>query len=57
MGGFSGHKGYRAQVHADALVSLGPCEIHRLGWGPVKLALMGKDPMRAFGSADQLELL
>ena len=46
--GFAGHKGYRAQVHADALMTLGPCEIHRLSWGPVKLALMGKDPMAVF---------
>jgi ribonuclease HII len=46
--GFASHKGYRAQVHAEALLSLGPCEIHRLGWGPVKLALMGKDPMAVF---------
>jgi ribonuclease HII len=41
--GFSGHKGYRAQVHADALLKLGPSPIHRLTWGPVKLALMGLD--------------
>jgi ribonuclease HII len=54
--GFAKHKGYRAQVHADALVALGPCEIHRLGWGPVKLALMGKDPMLAFDDAFQDEL-
>jgi len=54
--GFARHKGYRAQVHADALVSLGPCEIHRLNWGPVKLALMGKDPMLAYDDAIQDEL-
>jgi ribonuclease HII len=54
--GFGQHKGYRAQVHADALVSLGPCAIHRLGWGPVKLALMGKDPMLAYDDAIQDEL-
>ena len=46
--GFSGHKGYRAQVHAEALLRLGPSPIHRLGWGPVKLALMGRDPMGVF---------
>jgi ribonuclease HII len=46
--GFAGHKGYRAQVHADGLLALGPCEIHRLGWGPVKLALMGRNPMEVF---------
>jgi ribonuclease HII len=49
--GFASHKGYRAPIHAEALLSLGPCEIHRLAWGPVKLALMGKDPLMAFGDA------
>lgn len=46
--GFASHKGYRAPVHAQALLSLGPCEIHRMAWGPVKLALIGKDPLMAF---------
>ena len=55
--GFSSHKGYRAQLHADGLMKLGPCPEHRLSWGPVKLALMGKDPMGAFGAGDQLELM
>jgi len=54
--GFAGHKGYRAQVHADGLLSLGPCEIHRLNWGPVRLALMGRNPMEAFTDAAQDEL-
>jgi ribonuclease HII len=54
--GFAGHKGYRAQVHADGLLALGPCEIHRLGWGPVKLALMGRNPMEVFADAAQDEL-
>jgi ribonuclease HII len=49
--GFASHKGYRAPVHAEALLSLGPCEIHRMSWGPVKLALRGKDPLAAFESA------
>jgi len=53
--GFAGHKGYRAQVHADALVKLGPCPIHRLSWAPVRLAQMGKDPMLAFRDAMQGE--
>ena len=53
--GFASHKGYRAPVHAEALLSLGPCEIHRLAWGPVKLALMGKDPLLAFEDALQDE--
>ena len=54
--GFSGHKGYRAQVHADALVKLGPSPIHRMSWAPVRLALMGKDPMLSFQDAMQGEL-
>lgn len=52
--GFAGHKGYRAPIHARALLELGPCEIHRLGWAPVRLALMGKDPMQAFGRGDAI---
>jgi len=54
--GFASHKGYRAPVHAEALLTLGPCEIHRMAWGPVKLALLGKDPLLAFGDALQDEL-
>jgi ribonuclease HII len=54
--GFSGHKGYRAPVHAEALLRLGPCPLHRMAWGPVRLALMGKDPMLAFDDAIQAEL-
>jgi len=58
--GFAAHKGYRAQVHADALLSQGPCEIHRMSWGPVKLAVMGRNPMLAYadvvGVQDQLSL-
>jgi ribonuclease HII len=54
--GFASHKGYRAPVHAEALLVLGPCEIHRMSWGPVKLALMGKDPLLAFEDALQEEL-
>jgi ribonuclease HII len=45
--GFAGHKGYGAPRHAVALLTLGPCKIHRLGWAPVKLAMMGKDPSLA----------
>lgn len=43
--GFASHKGYHADVHVEALHTLGPCEIHRMGWAPVKLALMGQ-PLR-----------
>jgi len=38
--GFAGHKGYHAQIHVEALRTLGPCEIHRRGWEPVRLALI-----------------
>ena len=54
--GFASHKGYRARVHADALLSLGPCPEHRRAWGPVKLALLGRDPMLAYDAAIQDEL-
>jgi ribonuclease HII len=50
--GFAGHKGYRAQRHADALVALGPSPIHRLGWAPIRLALAGRDPMMAASAFD-----
>ena len=39
--GFAAHKGYHAPIHVEALRTLGPCEIHRMGWAPVKLALAG----------------
>ena len=42
--GFASHKGYHAEIHVSALQTLGPCEIHRMGWAPVKLALMGETP-------------
>jgi ribonuclease HII len=54
--GFAGHKGYRAPIHAEALLRLGPCPIHRRAWGPVKLALMGRNPMLAYEEAIQCEL-
>jgi ribonuclease HII len=44
--GFASHKGYHARVHAEALRTLGPCDIHRLAWAPVKLALAGQDPLQ-----------
>ena len=37
--GFAGHKGYHAQVHVEALRTLGPCPIHRRGWEPIRAAL------------------
>ena len=52
--GFARHKGYNAPIHVEALVAMGPCEIHRRAWRPVKLVLAGIDP-RTLG-ADQAEL-
>jgi len=43
--GFASHKGYHADIHVEALQTLGPCEIHRRGWAPVKLAIAGQ-PLR-----------
>ncbi len=40
--GFARHKGYHAAIHVEALRTLGPCEIHRLSWAPVRLAVMGQ---------------
>ena len=34
--GFAAHKGYGTEVHAQALRELGPCAIHRRGWGPMR---------------------
>ena len=45
--GFAAHKGYGAPVHGEALVRLGPCAIHRMGWAPVRSVLAGENPMAA----------
>jgi ribonuclease HII len=42
--GFAGHKGYHAEIHVEALRTLGPCEIHRMSWAPVRLAMAGGMP-------------
>jgi len=34
--GFAVHKGYATKLHQKALMRLGPCEIHRKTYGPVK---------------------
>jgi len=34
--GFAAHKGYHAPVHVEALKTLGPCAIHRMGWSPLR---------------------
>ncbi len=54
--GFASHKGYRASRHAEALLSLGPTPLHRMAWGPVKLALLGLDPMGTYADLVQDEL-
>ncbi len=50
--GFAAHKGYRAPIHAQALTRLGPSPVHRMSWAPIRLALAGKDPMRAGSALD-----
>ena len=37
--GFAKHKGYGVKAHAEALQRLGPCEIHRRSFRPVKNAM------------------
>ncbi len=54
--GFAAHKGYGAPVHGEALVRLGPCAIHRMGWAPVRLALSGGDPMAVVELDDRGDL-
>ena len=41
--GFAKHKGYGTAEHMDALQRLGPCEIHRKSYAPVK-ALLADEP-------------
>ena len=36
--GFARHKGYGTRVHLAALMSVGPCEIHRQSFAPVREA-------------------
>lgn len=36
--GFARHKGYGTRVHLEALMSVGPCEIHRQSFAPVREA-------------------
>jgi ribonuclease HII len=54
--GFASHKGYHAEVHVEALRTLGPCDIHRRSWAPVKLAMLGLDPLAGVPSATQDDL-
>ncbi|TAL29868.1 MAG: ribonuclease HII [Phenylobacterium sp.] len=54
--GFARHKGYNAPSHLEALVAMGPCEIHRRAWRPVKLVLAGLDPRRVEPEQGELAL-
>ena len=36
--GFARHKGYGSRVHMEALMAIGPCEIHRQSFAPVREA-------------------
>lgn len=38
--GFATHKGYATQTHLDALRTLGPCEVHRQSFAPVRELLL-----------------
>lgn len=39
--GFDKHKGYGTKAHKEAIFKLGPCEIHRKSFEPVKSMLKG----------------
>ncbi|WP_430423908.1 ribonuclease HII [Phenylobacterium sp.] len=54
--GFARHKGYNAPSHLEALVNMGPCEIHRRAWRPVKLVLAGIDPRQVEPEQGELAL-
>ena len=43
--GFARHKGYAAPEHLAALKALGPCELHRRSFAPVREAL-GLEPIQ-----------
>jgi len=40
--GFAKHKGYGTKAHMEALQELGPCEIHRRSYAPVKALLISE---------------
>ena len=55
--GFAAHKGYFTAEHARALREVGPCELHRRSFSPLKELLLGQqlellpDPAPALVSA------
>ena len=40
--GFAAHKGYGVPEHAAALQRLGPCDLHRMTWAPLRRVLGGE---------------
>jgi ribonuclease HII len=50
--GFASHKGYNAPAHQKALRELGPCEIHRMAWAPVRMVLEGAQDELPFEAAE-----
>ena len=45
--GFATHKGYPTAAHREALARLGPCEVHRRSFRPVRQALALKKGTRS----------
>ena len=40
--GFSQHKGYGTRMHRNAIADLGPCEIHRFSFAPIREVEVGE---------------
>ena len=51
--GFARHKGYAVPEHLDALERLGPCEVHRRSFAPVKRWYPEMDPVEVTGDLFQ----
>jgi len=41
--GFGQHKGYGTKEHQASLRTLGPCDLHRRSFAPVRLALAERE--------------
>ena len=51
--GFASHKGYGVPEHAQALIRLGPCPIHRMTWAPIRALVRGNNaPSPLWGGTD-----
>jgi ribonuclease HII len=53
--GFKGHKGYGVPVHQEALDRLGPCDVHRMSYAPVKAARKPDGTPDMFALFDELD--